>query len=359
MLEVKLKVAEVLKGQKMYFTNLLEDDKAFFIAEVGQNHQGDFNIASECIYKFSYAGANAVKFQMRDNKYLFDTVSYNKKYESENAFGNTYGEHREELELTRNEMLKLRELCAKLNIKFMCTPFDEPSLEFLASIETDILKVASFDLGNLSMLNKMAESNIPIIMSVGGGEKRHVDESVKFLKSKTDDLAVLHCVSLYPCPPERLNLDNIKLLKERYPDIVIGLSDHFNGTLSGPIGYEVGARIFEKHVTLNRAMKGTDHSFALEPRGFESFVRDIQRVPLMKKAAPAENLGEEPVFKKLGKSIAVSKSLSKGEVLSIDNLRGKIFDEPGLPVREMYKLIGKSLNKSIDKDEKVDLADVY
>ena len=341
----------------MYFTNLVKNEQAFFIAEVGQNHQGEFDIASECIYKFSYAGANAIKFQMRDNKYLFDTTSYNKKYDSENAFGNTYGEHREKLELNQNEMLKLRELCAKLNVKFMCTPFDEPSLDFLVSIDTDILKVASFDLGNFSMLHKMAESNIPIVMSIGGGSKIHIDKSVEFLLCRNVDLAVLHCVSLYPCPPESLNLDNIKNLKEQYPELVIGLSDHFNGTLSGPLGYESGARIFEKHVTLNRSLKGTDHSFALEPRGFESFVRDIKRVPIMKKSSFSSDLGKEPVFKKLGKSIAVSKTLQKGETLSIHNLRGKIFDEPGLPVRDMYKFLGKPINKTVREGEKISLAD--
>ncbi len=167
----------------------------------------------------------------------------------------------------------------------------------------DLLKIASFDLGNLPFINKIAKTGKPVVMSVGGGNIEQIRSSVGILLDHHDEVAVLHCVSEYPCEYDRLGLDNIKLLIREFPECVIGSSDHFNGTLSGPIAYLNGARVFEKHVTLNRAWKGTDHSFALEPEGFRKFVRDIKRVRHMMTPKPAEELGNEFVFQKLGKSL--------------------------------------------------------
>ena len=158
----------------------------------------------------------------------------------------------------------------------MSTAFDEPSLEFLLSIHVKLLKVASFDIGNLPFLAKLRDSGRPLVVSVGGGKSEHIRSSMELLSGT--DLALLHCVSEYPCEYNRLGLSEIYNLSSHYPSITIGLSDHFNGTLSGPIAYMAGARVFEKHVTFNRAWKGTDHPFALEPKGFENFVRDIRRV---------------------------------------------------------------------------------
>ena len=107
----------------------------------------------------------------------------------------------------------------------------------------------------------------PVVISVGGGKLNHIESSVELFQSKNVDFALLHCVSEYPCPIEKLGLNSINSLIDKYPEMTVGLSDHFNGILSGPIGYMNGARVFEKHVTFNRANKGTDHSFALEPKG--------------------------------------------------------------------------------------------
>ena len=337
----------------MFFQKYQNSQDAFIIAEVGQNHQGDVSLAKEFVIKFAALGADAVKFQVRNNRYLFDDASYEKEYDSSNAFADTYGAHREALELSHDEMREVRELCRDHNVKFMCTPFDEPSLEFLLSIETDILKVASFDLGNLALLDKMAASKLPIVMSIGGGKIDHIKASMDIIKKHHDDIALLHCVSEYPCVPERLGLANIPDLMELFPDTLIGLSDHFSGILSGPVGYMKGARIFEKHVTMNRAWKGTDHSFALEPKGFESFVRDIRRVPMMDGRKPENELGNEYVFKKLGKSLAASTDIEAGQIISLDNMRGRIFKEPGISVRDSYLVLGKKLKSSIKSGEKI------
>lgn len=340
------------------FKKELLGEEPFVIAEVGQNHQGSLENAREFIRIFAFEGADAVKFQTRNNKYLFSEQAYAAPYGSENAFAPTYGAHRELLELKPEWLPILKEDCIKHGVKFMSTPFDEPSLELLKEIDVDILKVASFDLGNLPFLHRMGSLGKPVVMSVGGGKIDQIRSSVEVLLSHHDEVAILHCVSEYPCEFNRLGLDNIEVLIKEFPNCVIGSSDHFNGTLSGPVAYMKGARVFEKHVTLNRGWKGTDHSFALEPEGFRKFVRDIKRVRHMMAPKPAEDLGNEYVFKKLGKTLVAYRDIEEGETFTFDNLSGRIFDKQIIPVRESNKVIGGIAKRRIAKGEPLSYEDI-
>lgn len=327
------------------------DLKPIIIAEVGQNHQGDLKLAKEYIRIFAKAGANIVKFQSRHNKSLFDKDSYDAIYNSENSFGSSYGEHREVLELNKNELRVLRQECKKIGVGFMCTPFDEKSLDLICSIGVDLIKIASFDLGNLPFIKKIANKKKPVVISVGGGNEKQILASVKLLQNNKIKTIILHCVSEYPCEYNRLDLEKIKILKKIFPKSIIGSSDHYNGILSGPIAYLQGARVFEKHVTLNRSWKGSDHSFALEPEGFRKFVRDIQRTPFMIKSKPSNEIGKETVFQRLGKSIIANKKIKVGHKISIDDLSGKIFLKQHIPVRECLNVIGRIAKRTIEKNE--------
>ncbi|SDM88175.1 N-acetylneuraminate synthase/sialic acid synthase [Daejeonella rubra] len=330
----------------------------FIIAEVGQNHQGDLDLAREYIRIFAFEGADAVKFQTRNNKQLFSKDAYEAPYTSENAFAATYGAHREKLELKIEWLPILKEDCIKHGVKFMSTPFDEPSLDILQQIDVDILKIASFDLGNLPFINRIAKLGKPVVMSVGGGKIEQIRSSVQTLLNHHNDIAILHCVSEYPCEFNRLGLDNIEVLIREFPECIIGSSDHFNGTLSGPIASMKGAKVFEKHVTLNRAWKGTDHSFALEPEGFRKFVRDIKRVSKMMAPKPIEEVGTEKVFVKLGKSLVTYHDLKAGDTLSLNNLSGRIFNEQYIPVRESNRVISKTVNRDIKKGDPIFYDDI-
>jgi len=340
------------------FTNKSDPDEAFIIAEVGQNHQGDLEKAREYIRIFAFEGADAIKFQTRNNRYLFSEDAYEASYESENAFAETYGAHREKLELKPEWLPILKADCVKHGVKFMSTPFDEPSLQLLQDIDVDILKVASFDLGNLPFIHRIASLGKPVVMSVGGGRIEQIRSSVDVMLNHHDEVAILHCVSEYPCEYNRLGLDNIELLIKEFPQCAIGSSDHFNGTLSGPVAYLKGARVFEKHVTLNRAWKGTDHSFALEPEGFRKFVRDIKRVRHMMPPKPADDLGNERVFKKLGKSLVAYRDIKMGETLTLENLSGKIFKTQFIPVRESNQVIGSVAKRDIAQGEAIHYSDI-
>jgi sialic acid synthase len=339
------------------FINHNSNEDVFVIAEVGQNHQGDLNLAREFIRIFAFEGADAVKFQTRNNRYLFSDDAYFAPYESENAFAETYGAHRESLELKPEWLPILKEDCIKYGLKFMSTPFDEPSLDILQSIQVDILKIASFDLGNLPFIDRIAKTKIPVVMSVGGGKSDQIDSSIEILLNYHNNIAVLHCVSEYPCEYNRLGLNNIEILIKKYPSLTIGSSDHFNGTLSGPIAYMKGARVFEKHVTLNRSWKGTDHSFALEPEGFRKFVRDIKRVKEMLPPKPVNELGIEKVFKKLGKSVVAYRSIKAGSVISINDLSGRIFNSQYIPVRQSNEVVGGVATRDIAQGEAITFKD--
>jgi sialic acid synthase len=340
------------------FNKINNSDEPFVIAEVGQNHQGDLDTAREYIRIFAFEGADAVKFQTRNNRYLFAQDAYESAYSSENAFAETYGAHREKLELKPEWLPILKADCEKYGVKFMSTPFDEPSLELLKEIDVDILKVASFDLGNLPFIHRIASLGKPVVMSVGGGKIEQIRSSVEAILSHHDKVAILHCVSEYPCEYNRLGLDNIELLINEFPNCVIGSSDHFNGTLSGPVAYLKGARVFEKHVTLNRAWKGTDHSFALEPEGFRKFVRDIKRVRHMMPPKPADDLGNERVFKKLGKSLIAYVDIKAGEQLTLEKLSGRIFKTQHIPVRESSQVVGSIAKRDIAQGEPIHYTDI-
>lgn len=340
------------------FRKITSDGTPFVIAEVGQNHQGDLNIARDFIRIFAFGGADAVKFQTRNNRYLFSPDAFDAPYNSESSFGKTYGAHREHLELKPEWLPILKEECIKHGVKFMSTPFDEPSLELLKQVDVDILKVASFDLGNLPFINRIASLGKPVVMSVGGGKIDQIRSSVEVLLSHHNQVAILHCVSEYPCEFNRLGLENIPMLIREFPQCTIGSSDHFNGTLSGPVAYLQGARVFEKHVTLNRAWKGTDHSFALEPEGFRKFVRDIKRVRFMLPRKPIDDLGNERVFKKLSKSLIAYTDIQAGAEITMENLSGRIFNTQYIPVREANQVIGSIAKRPIARSEPIHYSDL-
>ncbi|MDB4623034.1 N-acetylneuraminate synthase family protein [bacterium] len=322
---------------------------SYIIAEVGQNHQGSLEEALRYVSVYAGLGADAVKFQMRDNKYLFDSSIYNSVYNSENSFGNTYGSHRENLELTLDDFLRLKERCQMYNIGFIVTPFDEPSLERCISIGVDILKVASFDIGNIPFLKLIGQTKLPVVMSTGGSQLKQIQESVKCITDYHNNIALLHCVSKYPCPANEMQLNKLKTLISSFPDVVVGLSDHFNGIITGPLGFMLGAKVFEKHVTFDRALKGTDHPFSLEPDGFRRFVRDIKRTPILLQINEELEVGNEPVFQKLGKSICAACNIPAETIITPQMLSGKIVRPTVIPVRESMNVIGKATKINIPK----------
>jgi N-acetylneuraminate synthase/sialic acid synthase len=335
------------------------DEPAYVIAEIGHNHQGELEKAKALVHAATECGVDAVKFQKRDNRRLFTRAFYDSPYEHENSFGATYGEHREALELGTSEWFELSRYAREEGVAFVAAAFDEPSVDFLAELGVDAFKFASGDLLNVPFLRYVARLGKPMFLSTGGGTLEDIDRAVEAIAPLNGNLSILHCTASYPAEVEDLHLRVIPVLGERYPDFVIGLSDHHNGIAMAPVAYMLGARAFEKHFTLNHAWKGTDHSYSLMPDGMRRFVRDLHRVPLalgdgVKRRLPSE---ERPL-EKMGKKLVAARDLPAGHVLAPGDLLAKSPADGGLPPYELERLLGRKLVRALAADENVALEDV-
>jgi N-acetylneuraminate synthase/sialic acid synthase len=335
------------------------DGEAYVIAEIGHNHQGDVENAKALIHAAKECGADAVKLQKRDNRRLFTRAFYDSPYDNENSFGETYGKHREALELGKSEWFELSRYSRDEGVAFIAAAFDEPSADLLAELGVDAFKFASGDLLNVPFLRYVAAFDTPMFLSTGGGTLEDIDRAVEAISALNDRLCVLHCTASYPADVEDLNLTVITKLRERYPEYVIGLSDHHNGIAMAPVAFMLGARVFEKHFTLNHAWKGTDHAYSLMPDGMRRFVRDLRRVPValgdgVKRRLPSE---ERPL-QKMGKKLVAAHDLPVGHLLAEGDLVAKSPADGGLPPYELERLLGRPLRRPLAHEQDVTLEDV-
>jgi sialic acid synthase len=258
--------------------SLISDaSECYVIAEIGHNHQGDLAKCKEMFDAAKWAGCSAVKLQKRDNKTLYTEEMYNAPYNSENAFGPTYGLHREALEFDQDQYLRLQAYAAHIGITFFATAFDVPSANFLWDLGVPAIKIASGDLTNSYLLKYAASLDVPIILSTGGGDMRDVLEAKEVFDKAGCPKGVLQCTSGYPASYAELNLKVVETYRELMWDTVIGWSAHDTGIAMAPVAYALGARIIEKHFTLNRAMKGTDQSMSLEPQGMRTMIDNLKQ----------------------------------------------------------------------------------
>jgi N-acetylneuraminate synthase/sialic acid synthase len=338
---------------------IARDGPAYVIAEIGNNHQGDLEKAKALIHAAKECGVDAVKFQKRENRVLFTRAYYDAPYDNENSYGSTYGEHREFLELPKSDWFELSSYSREEGVAFVSAAFDEPSAELMADLNVDAFKFASGDLLNIPFLRYVAEKGKPMFLSTGGGTLEDIDRAVDAILARNEQLCVLHCTAAYPADVEDLNLSVITALRERYPELVIGLSDHHNGIAMAPVAFMLGARVFEKHFTLNHAWKGTDHAYSLMPDGMRRFVRDLHRVPValgdgVKRRLPSE---ERPL-EKMGKKLVTTRALPVGHVFSPGDLVAKSPADGGLPPYELDDLIGRALARPLAEEQAVGADDL-
>lgn len=260
-------------------SRLISDSSpCFVIAEIGGNHGGSVETAVQMIRMAQASGADACKFQMRDNETLYSDTLLNAAYENEHSYGKTYGEHRQALELSDAALQACAFEAERSKILCFSTAFDERSVDRIVSLGMPAIKIASGGLTDLALLTYAALTGLPIILSTGGGTLKEIDAAVECVTARTHKLALLHCTAAYPVRDfAELNLQCIQTLRERYPELVIGWSGHDSGIAMSVAAYTLGARIIERHITLNRANKGTDNSFSLEPAGLSKLIRDLGR----------------------------------------------------------------------------------
>lgn len=337
-------------------------EDTFIIGEIGQNHNGSVEIAKLIIDLISrpiqdevfggvLKGMDAVKLTKRDLTQELSQSQMKRVYDNPNSFGKTYGEHRAYLELSDEEHFEVYKYAKSKGLAFVETLCAIGCLSMLKLFTPDRLKVASRDLTNLPLLAALAETKIPIIVSTGMAGKKELDDAINTITKYHGDLSILHCVSQYPTHPKNVNLRTINYLIKNYADYTIGYSDHTIGISTPIAAVASGAKIIEKHITLDRRMKGTDQAGSLGPDGVHRMVRDIRILD--------ESIGEEKIFivedtteakNKLERSIASKRLIKKGEVISEDDIH---LLSPGDGVKWIDKgqVIGKEAVSDIPADE--------
>jgi len=334
---------------------IADDTDCYVIAEIGHNHQGDLEKAQQLFHRAKECGVHAVKLQKRDNRSLYTADMYRRPYDNENSFGSTYGEHREFLEFGREEYVELQRTARQLGLTFFATAFDVPSADFLEALDTPAYKLASGDLLNLPLLRHVARFQKPVIISTGGASMEAVERAYDAVAAINPRVAILQCTASYPTEPEHMNLGVIETFRKRFPETVVGLSDHSNGISISVVAYMLGSRIIEKHFTLNHTWKGTDHALSLEPIGMHKMVRDLQRARVAvgdgaKRPLPIE----AGALTKMGKKLVAARSLPVGHVLEEADIAIKSPGD-GLAPTELTRVIGRRLLRALDPDASIAL----
>ena len=261
----------------MDFEQVKNSGPVLVIAEAGLNHNGSVEMAKRLIDSAVLAGADVVKFQKR----TVDKLAVGEVLDAEDGrfpeFGKTYREIREHIEFDADEFRELKDYCDQRGVEFLCTAFDTDAVDFLEALGVEGYKLASHSLGNLPLLEYVAEIGKPAILSTGMCDLGEIDTAVSIFTSREAPLLLLHCVSAYPTPMDKCNLSMINVLSERY-DVPVGYSGHELGYLPTLAAVARGARAIERHITLDSAMMGFDHKLSLEPNQLFSMIRDIRDI---------------------------------------------------------------------------------
>ncbi len=322
----------------------------YVIAEIGHNHGGSVDTARQLFQAAKTSGAHAVKLQKRENRSLYTREMFSKPYENENSYGATYGEHREALEFGRSEYEELKACAAELGVTFFATAFDLQSADFLAELDMPAYKIASADLINTPLLRHVASAGKPMVLSTGGATLDDVRRGFETVAEITPEVALLQCTAGYPAEWAELDLRVISTYRDLFPDTVVGLSSHDNGIAMAVAAYVLGARIVEKHFTLNRALKGTDHRFSLEPQGLGKMVRDLQRTRIaLGDGTKTMYPSEAGPMVKMAKKLVAATDLPAGHQLRESDIAMKSPGD-GLPPYELDRIVGRTLRHPLQAD---------
>jgi len=336
-----------------------EGQPAFIIAEAGANHNGDLQVAKDLVRAAKEIGCDSIKFQTFSAEEFCADRSKTFTYRSQ---GKEVTESEYEMfkrfEFSREEWAELMRFCEETGIFFFTTVQDPVDLKMMLELGLGCIKVGSDDFDHLVNLKRYAATGLPLIVSKGMADLSEVDRVIRALKPLTDQLAVLHCVSLYPTDPGRLNIRQVPTLKRLYPDIVWGFSDHSQGPLASTLAVTLGAKIIEKHFTLDHDMAGPDHWFSMDVEEMAQLVRDIR---FAEQAFGSGEVmlapGEEESRKIMRRRVVAKDDIPAGAVLSEDTVAFKRA-EAGSFVTHWELIRGQKLRHAKAKSAGIELADV-
>ena len=331
-------------------------NNTFIIAEIGNNHNGDFDIAIKMIDQAIEIGVDCVKFQMRNLSEVYRKKSLDKTGED---LGSEYIiDLLNRFELTTEEHFKLFKYCSSKDITYLCTPWDKKSIEILENFGVVAYKVASADLTNIPLLELFAETKKPLILSTGMSTEQEIKITVDYLNKKNCQFTLLHCNSTYPAPFHDIHLNWINSLRKYHKHI--GYSGHERGINISIAAVALGAEIIERHLTINRKMEGPDHAASLELSEFSQLVKGIRQVEQAlgdingeRKLSQGEMINRE----NLGKSLVASRNIKKGEVINKSDIKA-VSPGQGISPQFFQQLIGKVTSREMKEEDYFFLSDI-
>lgn len=336
------------------------DTPAFIIAEIGVNHNGDFQLAKKMIESAVTCQVDAVKFQSFYPEELLMPNAPKAAYQlqttnqTESQF-----EMLQKLVMPIDKMKLLKEYTESLGVLFLSTPFDEKSLDELVSIDMQAIKVSSTDTTNLLFLKKIAQTKRPIILSTGMCTLEEVKQALETIYNEgNSEVILLHCTSNYPTNYDEVNMLAITQLKNEF-NILVGYSDHTEGVGISAYTIPLGVKLIEKHFTLDKNMEGPDHLASLDEEELKMLVTEIRKVESalgndIKAPTPSEVLTKQRMQKKL----VIQKSIQQAEILLEEHLTAKRSTN-GIPANQVFEVVGKKATRSLIKNELLSFEDIY
>lgn len=336
-----------------------ENIPTYFIAEIGVNHNGKISLAKKMIDSAKKSGANAVKFQTFKAERLATPstpkVEYQKKFSSSNQ---SHFEMLKSLELSNADHRILKKYCEINKIDFISTPYDLTSAKFLSKIGCKYFKTSSADIVDLELHEYLAKTKKYVIISTGMSTEKEIENCINvYKKYQNNRIILLHCVSNYPCSLESLNLNVLPRIKKKFK-YSVGFSDHSLGHAASVASVALGAKVIEKHFTINKKFKGPDHNASSSPKEFKKIVDEIKKLEIIMgndiKKCQKEELQMSRVSRK---SLTLTKSLKKGDKIKFENLCLK---RPGTGIffKDINKVLGKRLKKNLKKNYQIKFNDL-
>lgn len=331
--------------------------KPIIIAEAGVNHNGSLETALKLVDAAALSGADYVKFQTFKSDKIVTGDGKTADYQKDNTKAVSQLEMLRRLELPFEDFSIIANRCRQNGIGFLSTPFDLESIDFLASLDMDFMKVPSGEITNLPYLRKISRLRMPIILSTGMSTLADVEGALQVLYDggvSRNDITVLHCNTQYPTPYSDVNLKAMITMREAF-GVNVGYSDHTPGIVVPMAAVALGASVIEKHFTLDKSMEGPDHIASLDPDELAEMVRGIRHVSMalgspMKKVTPSEKKNMTAARK----SIVAAADIKKGETFTEDNLSVK---RPGNGISPMHwdRIVGRTALRSYHADDLIEI----
>ncbi len=334
-------------------------NKTYIIAEIGPNHNGSFKIAKKMINLLKGSGVDAIKFQLANPDNVYSKNSFKAEYQKKNTGKGSIINMSRKYQLSKQDHLKLANLCHKNKIDYLCSAFDTESLQFLVKkVKVKYIKVPSGEITSLDMLDYISNLKKKIILSTGMASIKEIKDAIKKLsKKRKQNIVILHCVSSYPTNKKDLNLNIIREF-QRIFKLDIGFSDHSLGNEACLAAVAMGAKVIEKHVTISKKKRGPDHSSSSSIKDFFSLVKQIRELEIMLGGPKKKLLQSEKNTKDVSrKSLITNKDLIRGKRLKSSDI---VFKRPGTGISPMNlkSVIGMKIKKNIPADNLILMKDL-